>query len=317
MKPLASLVIFAVIAFWSRPLHASELAHGHHLWSVQAPDGVRSYIAATDFTQSEKVAALLLRQLEHVPEVSRVVALGGRKAYSMPPDPRWKARARDVLSSDLLLAIDEALKPFVERISRHRARVGGPRISAEDLPLEFIRMILVSSSETLPHGKNQVLLTERIINQFAASRGGKVTFLYAPPPEAAVVERIVKAQSKSDPVEIMRKLVHDRRMNASIGDRQMQFFLQGDWKGNASLGDFGAASLLGIEESLIDEVRSTGMIVALDAVADMVTPVLSEGPTLLLLAPATSVLGEDHDLISELQRRGFVIRPISLADTRP
>jgi hypothetical protein len=263
------------------------------------------------------VAALLRRQLAQVPDVSRVYALGARKDYSLPSDPRWKAIARDALPSDLLLMVEKGLKPFVERVNQHQERTGRPKVSVGDLPLEFVRMLLLSPTDAPPHGKNEVLVTERIINEFAASRGGKVTFLYSPPPEPAFVERIARAQSKSDPVEIMRKLILDRWTNASIGDRQTELFFQGDWRGKASLGNFGFATLLGVEESVIDEVVSPDMVAVLGATADKIAPVLSEGPTLLLLTPATSVLGTDHDLLSELQRRGFVIKPISLADSGP
>lgn len=317
MRFLASLATIACIASGLGPLHASELAQGHHLWSVQAPNGVQSYIAATDFTQNKKVAALLHRQLENVPAVSRVMALGGRKDYSMPPDPRWKAKARDALPSDLLLMVETGLKPVVERVNQQQERAGLPKISAGDLPLEFIKILLFRSTDTPLHRKNEVLLTERIVNEFAASRGGKVTFLYSPPSEPAFIERIAKAQAKSDPVEIMRKLIRDRWTNASIGDRDSELFLQGDWKGKASLGDFGFATLLGIEESFISEIVSPEAAVELDAATDKVASALLEKPTLLLLTSSTSVLGEDRDLLSELQRRGFIIQPISLTDRRP
>jgi hypothetical protein len=52
--------------------------------------------------------------------------------------------------------------------------------------------------------------------------------------------------------------------------------------------------------------------VALGAITDKIAPALSEGSTPLLLTPATFFLGEDHDLLSELQRRGFLIKPILL-----
>jgi hypothetical protein len=235
----------------------------------------------------------------------------------MPPDPRWKAHARDALPSDVLRTVEIGLKPFVEGTDQSLERSGKPKISAGDLPLAVIRFILLSPSDTRPHRKNEVLLTERIIDEFATARGGKATFFYSPPPEQAFVERIAKAQGKSNPVEIMRGLILDRQRNASVADRQTQLVLQADWRAKTSLDHFGLAALLGIEETLIDEIVSTEMLVSVNAAADKTMPILSESPALILLAPAASLLGESNNLLIELQRRGFIIEPISLGKAGP
>jgi hypothetical protein len=311
------LMIFSL--FCGSPLYAGDLAQGHHLWSVQAPNGIRSYVAATDRSSEEGVVALLQQQLQAAAGAKRAVMMGGRTSYSIPPDSRWSALAGEGLPHDLLQEIESELGPLMERANQSRAPSNRPRIGVSGLSLDQVRFFLAAPTDTRLYKKGEISRTERMIDDFANARGGKREILDAALSQQAVqdvLDRARKARAKADPTRIIRKVLLDRRDERSTNDLLMQTFLQGDWPARQALSGRGLAAMFGIEEEAVGDVFPSETERPIGVYADMVTPLLSDAPTLVLLPSASSVLGQKNDLLDELQDRGFVIQAIRLETPR-
>jgi hypothetical protein len=302
MRLFATFTLIAAALFWSHPLYAVDLAQGHHLWEVRAPNGTRSYIAASGAPTDDRGVSLLKRQTGAAASVRRVAVFNHHHDLTIRSG-EWSRRAYEVLSEDLLIALETELNPSLQAI------FGAKAGSVRHLKLEGIRILLCSSpSQFYAKGHSPI---EKIITAFQRERDGVLTLKPMTSGELLDLFGKARAEDGRSPTEIIGAVFKDRLANGPIGDRSANAFLAGDWQKLRALAPTEWLAVLGFEHEALHDLqfRST------NALVDMIFPALSDMPTLVMI-PGGELAREPH-LFTVLQQRGFKIRPVPLSDAAP
>ncbi|HZH11123.1 MAG TPA: hypothetical protein VEZ24_12220 [Microvirga sp.] len=299
------LIPFPLLTFllWASLLHAADLAQGHHLWRVQAPNGSQSFIAAVSNDSSAPVMDILKKQLQATRATERILLSSRGWVDNVAVPESWRALAKAALPQDLLKAIKVELAPHLEEL-------GFSIESVDEAPLETLRLVLIGRLK--PAGSPRTdpaveALHQKLIIQEGQSKKHEMLSIrsyYSKKWGAGVPEFRLKAPT--DPVAVLRYLLADRIEHGHLMTRAEEAYLRGDWETLARLQSIKSIALAGVSDNAFPYLfRSGSEIVAFAA------PALSEMPTLFMLYQ-TNFLSGDQGILSQFQRLGFTIQPVSI-----
>lgn len=219
---IAAALAYLVFAATAPSPRAEDLAQGHHLWSVEAPDGQRSFIAAVSPSGDPRAIRIVEKQLEYAGSVERFVFSSQLWITQIPAPEAWSRRAHEILS-------ENAVKEIQAELSRTKPSQDFTSFF-QNFPVEFIRLALISEERPRRPTAGHRALSFQFSRKLALSLIVETSM-----PKWANVWDDLRLKAHADPEALLLKLAADRRANGPLLTRLLDIYLKGDWKAQTDL----------------------------------------------------------------------------------